>query len=72
MIYKYEVIEVHPRKYAVLKYNQWWLFKWKSWVNDGRGLRDWWSDKTQAEEYVRDLIEYNKHKWKIVKTYEVV
>ena len=72
MVYKYEIVEVSPNTYSVLKYNKLSCFSWKSWVQnvfyDGAQT---WSNKEHASDWVEDAIKYNKHIVKVVKVYEV-
>ena len=71
MVYKYEIIETSPEWYSVLKYNKLMWFKWKSWANDYNGLRESWMSYTDAEQYVKEDMEYKKHVDRVAKTIEV-
>jgi len=71
MVYKYEIVETLPNWYSILKYNKWWIFKWKSWVKDYQGFRESWPTYNSCLIALETIIDTDKHITKVVKTVEV-
>jgi len=69
---KLEIIDYSPNYYRILQhYLLFGFFRYSSYVKDYNGLADDWSDFESAEKWVEDTINWEEHKIKTVKVYDL-